>query len=198
MAPSSMFIIGDRAGFWWESEDWLEVSIGGRTMQPGFLSRRHGKKSNTRSWTGMWNPCERSRLYEEPEKWRAVGIEPTKASKGGTEAVSAPSSWTKAIRRKKEVKMKEPERKTLDELKIFIAGRFDNVEKDIHSIKKDLKKIKEEIHALGNGKPGIAYRVDRLEKLKNWALWIIGALATALVAGLIAHYFSLIEKLIGK
>ena len=46
VAPSSMFIIGDRPGFWWESEDWLEVSIGGRTMHTGFLSRRHGKKSN--------------------------------------------------------------------------------------------------------------------------------------------------------
>ena len=47
------------------------------------------------------------------------------------------------------------------------------------------------------GTEGLAnVRLDRLEKAKHAALWIIGALATALVAGLIAHYFSLTEKLV--
>ena len=85
--------------------------------------------------------------------------------------------------------MKDPEIKTLNELKIFIASEFSKIHKDLKEINKILQ---------GNGKASMEVRMDRLEKLKNWALWIIGALATALVAGLIAHYFSLIEKLIGK
>ena len=92
---------------------------------------------------------------------------------------------------------------TNSELKIYFEGRFDNVEKDIHSIKEDLsdvkvrlKKIEEDIHALGNGKPGIAFRVDRLEKemeiekesKKNWISWII-PLAAALLGPFFASGF---------
>ena len=65
---------------------------------------------------------------------------------------------------------------TNNELKIYFDGRFDNVEKDIHSIKEDLsdikvrlEKIEEDIHALGNGKPGIDVRLDRLKNSRTIA-----------------------------
>ena len=75
---------------------------------------------------------------------------------------------------------------------------FDRVDKDIAEVKDRLKAIEKELHGPGNGKPGISIRLDRLEKAKHAALWIIRALTTALVIGLITHYFSLIEKLISK
>ena len=98
---------------------------------------------------------------------------------------------------------------TNNELKIYFDGRFDNVEKDIHSIKEDLidikvrlKKIEEDIHDLGNGKPGIGVRLDRLENSqksakeskKNWSSWII-PLAAALIGSFLGPFFaSLFEK----
>ena len=88
------------------------------------------------------------------------------------------------------------------ELKIYFDGRFDNVEKDIRSIKEDLKKIEGEIHTLGNGKPGIVYRVDRLEKAqegakeskKDWIGWIIVLIAALLGSFLGPLFVSLLDK----
>ena len=97
---------------------------------------------------------------------------------------------------------------TNNELKIYFDGRFDNFEKDIHSIKEDLsdvkvrlEKIEEDIHVLGNGKPGIGVRLDRLknsriiakENIKNWAGWIIPIL-TALLGTLLYSLFFELEK----
>ena len=100
--------------------------------------------------------------------------------------------------------MNDKEEMTNSELKIFFEGEFRSVKKDIHSIKEDLidikvrlKKIEEDIHDLGNGKPGIGVRLDHLENsriiakenIKNWAGWIIPIL-TALLGALLTHYFS--------
>ena len=85
---------------------------------------------------------------------------------------------------------------TIGELKVFIAGEFQRIKTRLDKIEVGLKKIDADIR--GNGRVGINVQLDRLEKAKHAALWIGGALATALLAGLIAHYFSLIEKWIGK
>lgn len=93
---------------------------------------------------------------------------------------------------------------TNSELKIYFDGRFDTVEKDLNDVKVRLEKIENEIHDLGNGKAGIAFRVDRLEKemkiakenkenakesKKNWIGWII-ALAAALLGSLLGPLFA--------
>ena len=52
---------------------------------------------------------------------------------------------------------------TNNELRIFFKGEFQSIRKDLDDVKDRLKKIENEIHALGNGKPGIAYRVAHLE-----------------------------------
>ena len=83
--------------------------------------------------------------------------------------------------------MKDPEIKTLNELKIFIAAEFSKIHKDLEKINKILQ---------GNGKESMEVRMDRVEKAKKWAIGIIAVLATALLSGLFAHYFSLIEKTI--
>ena len=46
VAPSEMFIVGDRAGFYWWTETNPEVIIGGGRIYNGLLSRRHEKKTN--------------------------------------------------------------------------------------------------------------------------------------------------------
>ena len=46
VSPSEMFIIGDRAGFYWKTETLPKVIVGGGRIYNGLLSRRHGKKSN--------------------------------------------------------------------------------------------------------------------------------------------------------
>ena len=79
-----------------------------------------------------------------------------------------------------------------------VFERFDRVDKDFAEVKERLKAIENELHGSGNGKTGVVIRLDRLEKAKRAVFWVIGFLATAFLAGLIAHYFSLIEKLIGQ
>lgn len=41
-----MFIVGDRPGFLWGSEELVKVGVGSCTIYLDFLSRRHGKKAN--------------------------------------------------------------------------------------------------------------------------------------------------------
>ncbi len=81
--------------------------------------------------------------------------------------------------------MKDPEIKTINELKIFIAGEFSKIHKDLKEINKILQ---------GNGKASMEVRIDRLEKLKNWVLIVASIVITALLGGFFAHYFSLLEK----
>ena len=49
------------------------------------------------------------------------------------------------------------------------------------SLTANLDKIDEDIR--GNGNVGINVRLDHLEKAKNLGFWVIGPLATVLVAG---------------
>ena len=65
--------------------------------------------------------------------------------------------------------MKEPEIETLNELKIFVNGKFELLE---HRFDSDLKQINENLKELknsfdGNGKDSIKTRVSNLEKFKN-------------------------------
>ena len=106
--------------------------------------------------------------------------------------------------------MSEPDMEimTTNELKIFVSGKIDALESHLNRMESDLKirldKIDETLKGIdedirGNGgKVGINVRLDRLEKAKSVAFWVICLFASALLAGGIAHYFSLIEKLIGK
>ena len=88
---------------------------------------------------------------------------------------------------------------TNSELKIYFEGEFRSVKNDLSDVKNRLDKIEKEIHALGNGKPGIAFRVDRLEKAqegakeskKNWASWIIPLLPVLIGSFLGAFFASL-------
>ena len=79
-----------------------------------------------------------------------------------------------------------------------VFERFDRVDEDFAEVKGRLKAIENELHGSGNGKTGVVIRLDRLEKAKSVAFWVICLFASALLAGGIAHYFSLIEQLIGK
>ena len=96
---------------------------------------------------------------------------------------------------------------TNNELRIFFKGEFQSVRKDLDDVKERLKKIENEIHALGNGKPGIAYRVADLEnELKNakenkknriswvivlsgWGIALLSALIGSVLGPLITHWF---------
>ena len=83
--------------------------------------------------------------------------------------------------------MAEKEDMTNNELKIYFDGKFQSVKNDLDDVKNRLKKIEKEIHDLGNGKQGIAYRLDRLENSqksakeskKNRIGWIIALASTA-------------------
>ena len=98
---------------------------------------------------------------------------------------------------------------TNSELKIFFKAEFQSIKKDLNDVKDRLKKIEDEIHALGNGKPGIAFRVDRLEKemeiakesKKNRIGWVIVSLGwvIALLSALIGSFLGpLFESWLGK
>ena len=54
--------------------------------------------------------------------------------------------------------MKDPEIKTQNELKIFIAGEFSKIRKDLEKTNKILQ---------GNGKTSMKVRMDQVEKAKN-------------------------------
>ena len=94
--------------------------------------------------------------------------------------------------------MNEREIETIEGLKVLIIERFDRIDKEFDDVKDRLGKIEEDVRGFGNGKPGIGVRLDRLEKAKVWIIGIIALVAASFLSGLIAHYFSLIEKLIGQ
>ena len=104
--------------------------------------------------------------------------------------------------------MSEPDVVTPNEIRISITEKLNSLEAHLNrmesemntrfdKIDRTLKGLDEDIRGNG-GKIGINVRLDRLEKAKSVAFWVICLFASALLAGGIAHYFSLIEQLIGK
>ena len=80
---------------------------------------------------------------------------------------------------------------------MLIIERCDGLGKDIGEVKSQTKEIHDDIHALGNGKAGIAFRLADLEKAqegakeskKNWASWII-PLVTVLIGSFLGAFFA--------
>ena len=56
---------------------------------------------------------------------------------------------------------------TIGLLKVSIDGQFEKVNFRLDKIESRLDKIEKDIFSLGNGKPGIGVRVDRLESYKK-------------------------------
>lgn len=56
---------------------------------------------------------------------------------------------------------------TVRELKVSIDEQFKHVDFRLVKIESRLDTIEKDILGLGNGKPGIGVRLDRLEKAKN-------------------------------
>ena len=83
---------------------------------------------------------------------------------------------------------------TVRELKTSIDKQFEHVDYRLNKIEDRLYTIEKDILGLGNGKPGIGFRLDRLEKLKNWILIVAAIVVTALLGGCFAHYFELLGK----
>ena len=83
---------------------------------------------------------------------------------------------------------------TVRELKASIDKQFEHVDYRLNKIEDRLDTIEKDILGLGNGKPGIGLRLDRLEKLKNWVLIVAAIVVTALLGGFFAHYFESLGK----
>lgn len=83
---------------------------------------------------------------------------------------------------------------TVRELKTSIDKQFEHVDYRLNKIEDRLYTIEKDILGLGNEKPGIGFRLDRLEKLKNWILIVAAIVVTALLGGCFAHYFELLGK----
>ena len=70
-------------------------------------------------------------------------------------------------------------------METVIEERFKHFERHLEKMKSrltaNLDKIDEDIR--GNGNVSINVRLDHLEKAKNLGFWVIGPLATVLVAG---------------
>ncbi len=59
--------------------------------------------------------------------------------------------------------MSDQEIKTIEGLRVLITERCNRLDKSILDVKYRLKKIEDEIHDIGNGKGGIAFRLADLE-----------------------------------
>lgn len=84
----------------------------------------------------------------------------------------------------------------IDGLETVIEERFKQSERHMDKLELGLSELDKFLR--GNGKAGVNVRLDRLEKAKVWIIGIIALVAASFLSGLIAHYFSLIEKLIGQ
>lgn len=80
------------------------------------------------------------------------------------------------------------------ELKVFISeqfkrinGRFDRIESRLDNADSSLKKLDDDIR--GNGKDVLNFRIDCLEKIKNWSLAIFAILAAAALGAFFVHHF---------
>lgn len=84
------------------------------------------------------------------------------------------------------------------ELKVFISeqfkrinGRFDWIESRLDNADSSLKKLDDDIR--GNGQDVLNFRIDCLEKIKNWSLAIFAILATAVLGAFFVHHFLFIK-----
>lgn len=98
-----------------------------------------------------------------------------------------------AARGNRKSKMKEPDIETLNELKIFVNGKFEHLE---HRLGSDLKQINENLKELrnsfeGNGKAGIKTRVSNLERFRTF----LTRGGIIVLTCFVAHYFGMLEKL---
>lgn len=81
-------------------------------------------------------------------------------------------------------------------LKIFIGGQFKHVDlqfnqigKEFGEIKDQLDKIGEDFCGLGNRKPDIGGRVDRLQNIKTWFVRIFLVMITVALGGFLFVIF---------
>ena len=89
--------------------------------------------------------------------------------------------------------MKETDIETINELKIFVGGKFEHLDEKfstkIEEIDQHLKELKNSFD--GNGKDGIKIRVSNLKRSRTF-LTRVGVIV---LTGLVAHSFGLLQKL---
>ena len=76
--------------------------------------------------------------------------------------------------------------------------QLEQIRKELGEIKDRLGKIEKDVRGHGNDKLGASVRLDRLEGIRNWTVWIIPLIIvlmiTVFLAAFFCHYFSLLEK----
>lgn len=81
VAPSEMFIVGDRPGFLWRSEELVKVALAVVRSTSTFCLVVMGRRRTSRSWMDMRNLSGRSISCCQQKRRSAAGIKPTSRSK---------------------------------------------------------------------------------------------------------------------
>ena len=96
---------------------------------------------------------------------------------------------------KAEDSRQQQEEVTIGELKVSMDTQFKQIHKDLGEVKGRLIKLDDDIRS--NEKVGINTRLERLENIKNWVVWIIPlTIIPLMIAFLIVffvHYFSTLK-----
>ena len=89
--------------------------------------------------------------------------------------------------------MKEPNIKTINELKIFVGGKFEHLDEKfstkLEEIDQHLKELKNSFD--GNGKDGTKTRVSHWERFRTF----LTRGGIIVLTGWVAHYLGLLQKL---